>query len=296
MIIGHHSMRQLLQNLREQGRFPQTSLFYGLKGCGKKMVAYELAKSFLVHNDNTAALFANGSHPDFHVITPQASKSQTAKKSSSPGSIRTEHIQELKKALGFPPLLGEKQVVIIDDAEFMTNVTANSLLKILEEPKPQQIFILVTSSLHDLLVTIRSRAAKFYFATLSATEVLEIVKSQWSADVPFDAKRFEFFYRVFPGSPALIQQAMQLDFSPEMLQNFAKGQTSFLAVRKTVTELLDKELDLSLFLQILRQVHLDQVVQEPSQHSTDFFGKIQNAERQLARHIPEEFVLENLFC
>lgn len=295
MIIGHHSMRQHLQSLCAQGRFPQTSLFYGLKGCGKKMVAYELAKAFLVHNDNTAALFANGTHPDFHVVTPQASKSQTAKKSSSPGSIRTEHIQELKKALGFPPLLGEKQVVIIDEAEFMTNVTANSLLKILEEPKPHQIFILITQALHDLLITIRSRAAKFYFPTLSAAEVLQIAKSEWHEDAPFDEKRFEFFYRVFPGSPVLISQAMQLDFSAEEIQNFARGQPNFLAVRKTVTELLDKELDLSLFLQVLRQVHLDAVIEDPTQHSTDFFGKIQNAERQLARHIPEEFVLENLF-
>ncbi len=285
MIIGHHNMRQHLQDLCVQERFPQTSLFYGLKGCGKKLVALELAKQFLVHNDNTQALFANGTHPDFHLITPQASKSQSSKKSSSPGSIRTEHIQELKKSLGFPPLLGEKQVIIIDDAELMTNVTANSLLKILEEPKPHQVFILITASLHDLLITIRSRAAKFYFATLAATEVLEIVKRQWSADVPFDEKRFEFFHRVFPGSPSLISQAMLLDFSAETIQSFAKGQENFLAVRKTVAELLDKDLDLSSFLQILRQVHLDQVVQDPSQHSTDFFGKIHNAERQLARHM-----------
>ena len=295
MIVGHQKIRQHLQSLFEQGRFPQTNLFYGLKGSGKKMAAMELAKQFLVHNDNTAALFANGSHPDFHLISPQASKSQSSKKSSSPGSIRTEHIQELKKSLGFPPLMGEKQVVIIDDAELMTNVTANSLLKLLEEPKPHQVFILITSSLHDLLITIRSRAAKFYFSTLAQAEVLAIVRAQWDASEPFDENRFDFFYRVFPGSPALIMQAMRLDFSAEQIQNLTQGHTNFLEIRHTVAQLLAKDLDLSLFLQVLRQVHLDAVVQDPTRSPTDFFAKIQNAERQLARHISEEFVLENLF-
>ncbi len=298
MIIGHSIIRARFEQLLRDQKFPQTSLFYGVNGSGKKMVARDIAQQLLVHDDNTRALFASGSHPDFFTVAPQAAKSQTAaKKSAAPGSIRAEQIQDLKKSLSFPPLLGDKQVVILDDAHRMTHVTANSLLKILEEPKPHQAFILITPSLHDILVTIRSRAARFFFAPLGVEEVQRIVAANWQGDAAIDAQKLAFLTRCFPGSPTLIGKTLTLDFSVAELADWGTGAKTLLSIREKILPRLDEDFDLTLFLQVLRQACLENVLQRshPQFADLDFFDKIQNAERQLERHIPGEFVLENLF-
>ena len=73
----------------------------------------------------------------------------------------------LKERAQFKPLAGNRRVFLIDHVDRAGEQAANSLLKTLEEPPDHLILIMTAENAYDLLPTIRSRAAPFYFAPLS---------------------------------------------------------------------------------------------------------------------------------
>ena len=90
-------------------------------------------------------------------------------------SISISKIRELKNEAKFTPYEAEKKVYIISEADKMTRESANSFLKLLEEPPDTLIIILITTSLNRLLDTIKSRCHIVYFPPLSLEEVLQIL-------------------------------------------------------------------------------------------------------------------------
>lgn len=311
MIIGHQNLRQSFSRLIAEKQFPQVALFYGLNGCGKKQVAFEVASVLLCEAPQKSAallvpcgscrscgIFAAGNHPDFFTITPEAPKSKDKSPSRPAGSIKIEQIVELKKKILYPPLMSAHQVIVIDDADLMTGVTTNSLLKLLEEPRRDQIFILVTSRFSRILVTIRSRSAKFFFATLKRSEVDAILSAKLAeAGVAATPETIDFYSECFPGSPALICEALKLPLDPKKLDKILAKDHGFLAVSEMAKDVLASGLSLGLFLQTLRGFCLRRIKAGAKATPTELglLGKISDAERRLERHISEEFVLENLF-
>lgn len=207
-------------NLIGNQYFPQSSLFYGGKTSDKKRRALEVAGQLLGVSDLTVET----THPDFFVVMPTPPKSQTDKVTSSDEvqsnwTIKIEQIHELKSRIKHFPLQAACQVIFIDDAEMMTVSAANSLLKILEEPRTNQIFILTSNSLHRILPTIRSRCAKFYFAT--------------------------------PDSVNERIPALNVDFSVlETIQN------DFVSLSQFIKNLIASEVDMKVFLEALRRHYL----------------------------------------
>lgn len=314
MIVGHHNMRRNLVKLVTTKLFPQTTLFYGLNGSGKKQVALLLAQCLLCEklpqlaDDLTSCgtchscrTFQSGNHPDFFLIAPTAPKSQkSADKGTltTAGSIKTEQIVELKKRILYPPLIGERQVVIIDDAELMTTVTANSLLKILEEPRDGKIFILITRQLSKILVTIRSRASRFFFAPLTTEEVRSIVAKHVVAEgINCPQELLDFYLECFPGSPAHVVAALRMPLDLEKLASVLAKDHRFLEISSMVRDVLAEEFDIKLFLQCLRGFILRHARTGALLDLSEvgFLDRITSAERQLQHYIPAEFVLENLF-
>lgn len=318
---GHDKLRQRLMELADKERFPQTCLFYGLDSIGKKKVAYEMMAHLFCRGDESQdSLFGDakpsleddknyqmlmeGTHPDFFLIRPtppkSASKTEAGAVRVKPNwTIKTEQIQELKSKLVHFPLMADHQIVLIDDADRMTVTTANSLLKLLEEPRPNQIFIMVSHQLNRVLPTLRSRSAKFYFSPLSQTKVKDIVRQNLEQleDAIFNEQAFEFYYRCFQGSIEPIIDAMQSGVDLNSFAMLTQAQKDFGCVSRVVKEVLDRNMDLPLFLQCLRRFHLDQVIQNQNMavSDTEFFQKISQAEYQLSRHIQKDFILENLF-
>lgn len=159
-------------------RLPHALLLYGKNGIGKLDFAVALAQSLLCesasidgHACGTCAscgYFLQNNHPDYRFLTPQqdmpdeegempATSGKTGKKSQ----IVVDQIRGLADFLGLTSHRGQGlKVVLIHPAEALNTASANALLKMLEEPPPGVVFILVSHQLHRLLPTITSRCQK----------------------------------------------------------------------------------------------------------------------------------------
>ena len=181
------------------GRLAHAYLFYGPEGTGKEAFALEIAKALNCQNESTKPCNQCPSctkinqlkHPDVKLIIPEA-KSWSAQdlqkkyqlKSENPysrieytgtTSISIEKIRDLKNEAKYTPYEGQKKVYIITESEKMTRESANSFLKLLEEPPDNLIIILINKSLSTMLDTIKSRCQIVYFPPLSFEEAISVV-------------------------------------------------------------------------------------------------------------------------
>lgn len=105
-------------------------------------------------------------HPDFYLLTAEEAGKD----------IKIEQVKEMAKQAAFAPVLSEHKVCIIDDAGQMTAEAANSLLKLLEEPPPGWLFILITQQAERLLPTVLSRVVRLRFDAPDSSAVQQILK------------------------------------------------------------------------------------------------------------------------
>ncbi len=174
-ITGHQQPISLLQAGWRNGRLAHAYLFYGENRIGKLMTAVRLAQALNCEQPSrTAAQDSCGlcrsclqieaqTHPDYFLIEPDP-------KAATP-QIKIEQVREIEQHFVYRPLVGERKICLIDDADRLTIGAANALLKTLEEPPGHSLFILVTSRLHALPITIRSRCQALRFTTPARTQV-----------------------------------------------------------------------------------------------------------------------------
>jgi DNA polymerase-3 subunit delta' len=133
-------------------------IFHGPHAAGKATAAAELARHLNCRGDETGPCapcrqFQAGNYPDYLVVRPEDKP-----------SILIEQIRGLIQTLALSPYYaGGIRVVVIDGADLMTVEAQNALLKLIEEPPAQTIFILVAERLGALLPTVRSRCAHIHF-------------------------------------------------------------------------------------------------------------------------------------
>ena len=170
-IIGHEKNIASLRTLVHEQRVPHALLFCGPDGIGKKRIAFALGAALLCEESDgpcgqcasCQALLAD-THPDFYLVLP-ASAGKTAR------SIKIEKIREVQSEIARMPILSKRRVVVIEDAHLMNEAAQNCLLKTLEEPTGQVVFILVTSVRASLLDTIQSRCMPVSFGMLLPEEM-----------------------------------------------------------------------------------------------------------------------------
>jgi DNA polymerase-3 subunit delta' len=102
-------------------------------------------------------------HPDFFIIEPDSELATP--------QIKIEQVREIEQQIMYRPLIGERKICLIDEADRMTIGAANALLKTLEEPPDHSLFLLITSRPAALPATIRSRCQSLRFATPARTQV-----------------------------------------------------------------------------------------------------------------------------
>ena len=179
-IIGHKQVITQLCLMQQEDRIPHAMLFCGTDGVGKSLVAEALAAAILchapVHNQacghcEACRALAAGTHPDFFQIQPES-------ETKAAPAIRIEAVRKLQEEIARIPLLSERRVVIMQEADKMNEAAANCLLKTIEEPSGQIVFILLTSRPSALLDTIISRCMRVEFGILQPEELVKILQQQ----------------------------------------------------------------------------------------------------------------------
>ncbi|MCW5890078.1 MAG: DNA polymerase III subunit delta' [bacterium] len=149
-------------------------LLHGPAGLGKRRIADGFAARLLCATPDgddacgscaQCTRVAAGTHPDLKVVERDQERRD----------IRTEQARELTRWLGLRPLMAERKVAIIDDAECLNEHGQNALLKTLEEPPGAAVLVLVATRATLLLPTVRSRCQRIRFDPLEPAEVTALL-------------------------------------------------------------------------------------------------------------------------
>lgn len=171
-IQGHEPQLRRLNQMLAQRRLPHALLFAGISGIGKRLAADRLATALLLSSEGSTAEVR--SHPDYIALEPEKNR------------VRIDPIREVQRLSGLTAVAGGYRICIIDGADCMEAPAANSLLKILEEPPPDFLFVLITAFPDSLPVTLRSRSAACLFAPLPFTTVSSVLQSRGVGEAEAD--------------------------------------------------------------------------------------------------------------
>jgi DNA polymerase III delta' subunit len=183
-VIGHQALLGLVSRALARETLPQSLIFAGPDGVGKRLAAVAVAQVFncqqLVRRGDEAELpldacgtcpacrrVAQGLHPDVILL---------------PGGIKVDDIRAAIESAGYRPFEGRHRVFILDDADRLSSEIQNALLKTLEEPPPSSSFILVTSRAELLLPTVRSRCPMLRFGRLPGADVEQMLRERHGFD------------------------------------------------------------------------------------------------------------------
>jgi len=143
-------------------------LFTGPPGSGRSSAAVAFASALICSNDGCGTCVdcraaKAGTHADVEIIRTEGL------------SIKIEEIRELLTRVAWAPAMGGWRVVVMEDADRLTESAANALLKAIEEPGNRTVWLLCAPTLQDVLPTIRSRCRHLQLVTPSAKDVADVL-------------------------------------------------------------------------------------------------------------------------
>ena len=179
--------RQLLSQCRT---LPHALLLSGPPGIGKSELAQRFANALLCEQPRpdgdacgeclACGWFGQSSHPDFRLLAPGSDDEEGKERASR--DIRIAQVRGLADFLAVGAHRGGRKVVLIDPADAMNVPAANALLKTLEEPLGNTVFLLVSSRADALPATIRSRCVSVQIALPSPAAATQWLAEQTGAD------------------------------------------------------------------------------------------------------------------
>ncbi len=171
-IVGQEPVVRTLQNALRRNRVAHAMIFSGVRGVGKTTIARIMAKAINCHNQSEApcdrcpaceAIVA-GNAMDLHEIDGASNRG-------------IQEIRDLKENIRFMPVQERFKVVIIDEVHMLTTEAFNALLKTLEEPPEHVFFMLATTEIHKVPVTILSRCQRYELKRVSFKVLVEFFGS-----------------------------------------------------------------------------------------------------------------------
>ena len=144
-------------------------LFTGPPGSGRSSAAVAFAQALVCPSNGCATCNAcrsviTNAHPDVEVIRTEGL------------SIKIDEVRELLARVAWAPSMGGWRVVVMEDADRLTESAANALLKAIEEPGSRTVWLLCAPTLHDVLPTIRSRCRHLQLFTPSTAAVAQVLQ------------------------------------------------------------------------------------------------------------------------
>ncbi|HEY4172040.1 MAG TPA: DNA polymerase III subunit delta' [Rhodopila sp.] len=174
LLLGHEEAEATILDAMRAGRMHHAWLITGPEGVGKATLAYRFARRLLAGPpavgeslalDPASPVFrrvAANSHADMKTIERELNEKTKRMKTQ----IAVDDVRKINGFMSLTPAEGGWRVVVVDGAEEMNPASANALLKILEEPPPRAILLLVCSAPGRLLPTIRSRCRRLRLGPL----------------------------------------------------------------------------------------------------------------------------------
>ena len=146
-------------------------IFTGPPGSGRSSAAIAFAQALVCKENgcgtcNECITAKSGAHPDIEILKSEGL------------SIKIDEIRELLTRTAWAPSMGGWRVVVMEDADRLTESAANALLKAIEEPGLRTVWLLCAPTLHDILPTIRSRCRHIQLHTPSNSDVAQFLISK----------------------------------------------------------------------------------------------------------------------
>ena len=193
-LIGHSTQKLYFLNSYISNRLPQCWLLAGDKGVGKATFAWLIAKFLLTTNQNPddIKIELNGANID-SILAPQdggtltrilsgseqriyaVRKGYNEKRKAFFKDISIDDIRNLQSYCSLSIADGGRRVIIIDTADDLNTNSCNALLKLLEEPPKNTLFLLISHQPNLLLPTLQSRCQKLLFSALSQNDLRAVV-------------------------------------------------------------------------------------------------------------------------
>ena len=168
-ILGQEHIVRILKNQIDTGTTSHAYLFCGTRGTGKTSTARILAKGM-------NCLAPEGGRPCGVCENCMSIKNGTfmdVVEIDAASNNGVENIRELRESVKYPPVAGRCKVYIIDEVHMLSTGAFNALLKTLEEPPENVMFILATTEVHKLPATILSRCLRLDFKRVPERQLKE---------------------------------------------------------------------------------------------------------------------------
>ena len=168
-LVGQEHIKKTLTSAIELGKIAHAFLFTGPRGTGKTSTARILAKSLNCKNGPT--IHPCGECESCRDITNSVPIDVIEIDAAS--NRKVEDTQSILEKIQYVPVNGRYKIYIIDEVHMLTNHAFNALLKTLEEPPENVIFILATTEVHKVLDTIKSRCQRFDFRRITTDDIVK---------------------------------------------------------------------------------------------------------------------------
>ena len=174
-LVGQEHIVEILKGAVAASRTGEESqemthawVFTGPPGSGRSSAAVAFAQALICPNKGCGVCSDCNSaktsgHPDVEIIRTEGL------------SIKVEEVRELLTRVAWAPSMGGWRVVVMEDADRLTESAANALLKAIEEPGTRTVWLLCAPTLHDVLPTIRSRCRHLQLRTPSLEAVTQVL-------------------------------------------------------------------------------------------------------------------------
>jgi len=202
-----------------QNRFPHAHLIIGADGVGKTTLAIDLARTINCIGKlrpcgecKQCIRIVNGTHTDVKIIGP---RDQFIDYEKSHSIIGIDEVRVIQRESNLKPFEGRYRVFIFGNTNLLSQEAGNSLLKILEEPPKQVIFMLLAADLTRLLPTIVSRCQKVELGFVPLALLAEEIGNRYK----YKLEKTMDIARVSRGRP---DHATEICENPELISDFSE--------------------------------------------------------------------------
>lgn len=241
-LVGQQVVARTLRQAVEQDKISHAYLFSGPRGTGKTSVAKIFAKAMNCPNQVNGEpcndcyiceAITNGSLED--VIEIDAASNNGV-----------DEIRDIREKSTYAPSLAKHKVYIIDEVHMLSTGAFNALLKTLEEPTENVVFILATTELHKIPATILSRVQRFEFKSIKLPDIVHHLESILAKEsISYEADAVQIIARRAEGGMrdalSILDQALSLTAGSELTTEIAEeitGSISLAALDQYVAAIL----------------------------------------------------------